>query len=684
MKKILIIGMSDNIGGTETFFHNYYEYFDLKKYHFDFVTVCGTIAFADEYESNGSVIYKLPHFLKHPFKYYKELRKIMRDNHYDVVHINMLSAANILPAKAALKESIQKVIVHSHNTNVPRGFLRRLLHHKNKKILRNSDLIKLACGESAGKWLFGNDTNFCVVNNAFNIDKFKFNVNSRERIRKKYGIYKDEFLLGNVGRICEQKNQQFLVDVLAKIQNKNVKLMIVGNDAKGKDLKTKIKSLGLEGRVIFVPPTDSINEYYNAFDAFVLPSRFEGMPVALVEAQANGLDILVSDKVFDFPTSEKVTILSIDSTAQWARKIEDLADDIVTSKTRSIMLPNSFDIRSECKKLSAIYGGKIISHKANKVKLSIIVPVYNAEKYLRKCLLSIMNQTLEDIEIICVNDGSTDSSLKIIKELASNDKRLVVVDQENQGVIAARKNGYDNATGEYVAWVDNDDFLEPNMYEKLYELAKKEDSDIVVCNYKLYPKNTFKKDVSYKAYEGKVTWEFMLKNAGTPWNKISKKAFLDRYKVNELFDNLGECTFGVLLGLTNKVATVDTPLYNYRVGHTSASNSYSNINWYESGVEWVRRQYEYSKKHNFSKELQDYFLYSYLYYNLVLMTVAAKNCDKEKYESAKSIISSKQIFQKKNEPFFKEHFSSTKRLFFRMFILPNYSLAHIMTRMVLR
>lgn len=124
-----------------------------------------------------------------------------------------------------------------------------------------------------------------------------------------------------------------------------------------------------------------------------------------------------------------------------------------------------------------------------KYKISVIIPVYNAEKYLRKCINSIINQTFKDIEIVCVNDGSTDKSLEILKEYSLNIPNIKVVCQKNKGILESRIIGYQHATGEYIAWVDNDDFIATDMYEKLYTLAHDKNADIAICNYKFYPKS---------------------------------------------------------------------------------------------------------------------------------------------------------------------------------------------------
>ena len=113
-------------------------------------------------------------------------------------------------------------------------------------------------------------------------------------------------------------------------------------------------------------------------------------------------------------------------------------------------------------------------------KISIIVPCYNVEKYLEKCLDSLINQTLRDIEIICVNDGSNDLTPDILKRYAASDKRIQIINRENGGLSAARNTGLVHAQGEFVAYVDSDDWVDLNFYEKLYNSAKKYNAEIAV------------------------------------------------------------------------------------------------------------------------------------------------------------------------------------------------------------
>lgn len=119
-------------------------------------------------------------------------------------------------------------------------------------------------------------------------------------------------------------------------------------------------------------------------------------------------------------------------------------------------------------------------------KVSIVVPIYNVEKYLRQCLDSIVNQTLKEIEIICVDDGSTDSSPQIIKEYADKDPRVKVITKTNSGYGNSMNRGFDLATGEYIGIVESDDYAEPNMFEALYSIASKNNLDVVKSGFYFY------------------------------------------------------------------------------------------------------------------------------------------------------------------------------------------------------
>jgi len=151
-----------------------------------------------------------------------------------------------------------------------------------------------------------------------------------------------------------------------------------------------------------------------------------------------------------------------------------------------------------------------IKRRSSMAKVSVIIPVYNVQKYLAKCLDSVINQTLKDIEIICVNDGSTDNSLEILKAYAEKDSRIKIISQENRGLSAARNAGTAAASGEYIGFVDSDDWISLDYYEKLYNMAQKTDSDIAVGEIKkvksFITKNitNFTKSMTAEKFEDKL------------------------------------------------------------------------------------------------------------------------------------------------------------------------------------
>ena len=183
----------------------------------------------------------------------------------------------------------------------------------------------------------------------------------------------------------------------------------------------------------------------------------------------------------------------------------------------------------------------------NNIKVSVIIPIYNVEEYLKQCLDSLVNQTLNEIEMICVNDGSTDSSLQILEEYAQKDERIKVINKENEGLGAARNTGMEHAIGEYIGFVDSDDWIELDAYEKLYKNAKYYNSDMVMCPIHIYDNTTkelkynqpyfkldcFNENFDNCTFDHTKTKDFLFKISVTAWNKIYRKSFLD--KINAKF-----------------------------------------------------------------------------------------------------------------------------------------------------
>lgn len=207
------------------------------------------------------------------------------------------------------------------------------------------------------------------------------------------------------------------------------------------------------------------------------------------------------------------------------------------------------------------------------IKVSIIVPVYNVEKYLEKCLDSLINQTLKDIEIICVNDGSTDTSQKILEKYSKKDNRITIINQENAGLSVARNSGIDIAKGEYIGFVDSDDWVDLNFYEKLYNSAIENDADIAVSSIIRWRKYNQKYRIKYedKIYQ---SLEEKVSACGIPricyvWNKLYKSHIVqnEHFTPNVYFEDI--IWLPNIIKQANKIVTVDGTNYYYRANNNS-------------------------------------------------------------------------------------------------------------------
>ena len=249
-------------------------------------------------------------------------------------------------------------------------------------------------------------------------------------------------------------------------------------------------------------------------------------------------------------------------------------------------------------------------------KVSVVIPVYNAEKYLRECLDSVVNQALKDIEIICVDDGSTDSSPEILREYAAKDSRVKVFSQEKSNSGAARNNGLLHACGEYCIFLDADDFFEPNLLEKSYKKALADKADIVAFHfYRYYENGTLEERKG--VYREHITRgdifnyqdcpDFIMSIVNpTPWNKLYRTDFIRDHDLKfEEISSSNDITFAsVSVAVAERVSILDERLVYYRVGHSGTITSIKSKNLknaliaVKSGVAQVSKLPYYDKIQN--------------------------------------------------------------------------------------
>jgi glycosyltransferase involved in cell wall biosynthesis len=352
-----------NLGGLESFLMTIYRNIDRTKVQFDFLVHRKERgAFDDEIEQLGGRIFRMdPIRPTKYFKYKNELKSFFtRHNEYSVIHshINENSAIVLSVAKTS---GISVRIAHSHAkaTAGPYKFLRELL----KRNISSYSTMNLACSTDAGKWLYGANE-FHVFKNSIDVEKFKYPKNDSKirKIKTSIGFNQDDFVIGLIARFSPTKNHEFLIEVFnAYLKlNKNSKLLLVGDGDLKNSLEKKIKQLNIENYVVFTGNVSNPEDYLGVMNLFLMTSFNEGMPVVLIEAQCNGLPILMSDTIPDEIeltdlTYRKSLNLSADN---WATKITEIYrahQNKLRHGYEQVIRDKHFDIKTNAQRLVDLY-----------------------------------------------------------------------------------------------------------------------------------------------------------------------------------------------------------------------------------------------------------------------------------------------------------------------------------------
>lgn len=362
LERILIIGMTQNHGGIESYIINTYKKINKEIYQYDFVNMWkNKIAEQDFFERRGCKVYNIPNEYKSPIKCYKQLKQIIINNKYNIVYINKNSLCSSIVLKAVKNSNVPIRIIHSHNTKSTGGILGNILHEHNRKKISNYCNYFFACTEKAGEWMFNPEiigsSRYYVINNAIDLDKFIFNYKIRNRLRNKLNISKDTIVIGHVGRFEKQKNHDFLVEIFNEVHKRNKKtiLILVGKGSLEEKIKEKVKTLKLNDSVKFLGAREDVNELYQIFDVFCLPSLYEGLPLVGIEAQASDLPCIFSNNMsLKVKMLEKAYFLSnLSSPEEWADLI--LKNYGERKNNKVIMQKNNYDIECETIKLEKMY-----------------------------------------------------------------------------------------------------------------------------------------------------------------------------------------------------------------------------------------------------------------------------------------------------------------------------------------
>ena len=349
------------ISGVDSVVMNYYRHIDKSRVQFDF--------FMDGYDKTlideeildlGGRIIKLPPYEKSMYKNMRRCRTAFETNGYTIVHSH-LNTLSVFPLYAAYCAKIPVRIAHNHSTTSRGEFKRNLMKQMLRPFSKTFATHYAACADYPARWLFGSKTvnkgKVRLIKNAVDTSRFYPNPSGGESIRKEFGL-ENRFIIGHVGRFVFPKNHELIVRVFAEVYrlNKNAALLLVGTGELEAGIRSLVKELGIEHAVFFAGLRRDIPDFLNAFDVFFLPSRYEGMPVVGIEAQAAGLPCLMSDAVPpDTAITPLVEFFPLSAGINdWTHKLLSYQDR--GKKTYPDLIRNSgFEIRHEAEKLCYWY-----------------------------------------------------------------------------------------------------------------------------------------------------------------------------------------------------------------------------------------------------------------------------------------------------------------------------------------
>lgn len=357
MRRVLILITTAYIptGGLASVMMNYYRNIDKSGLLIDFASTNEVPeVLVNELSQNGSQYYCLG-ARKNVLTYFRRLYKVCIG--YDVIHVNGNSATTVIELLAAKMAGIRKRIHHNHTAKTEH----RVLHNLMLPFFRHLYTVGLACSENAGNWLFG-EGKFSVLRNAIETEKYRFSSSLREKYRGEYDIPSNAFVIGHVGKYNPIKNHFKLIEIFKEYYkiHKDAMLLCVGYGPLQKDLEEYIDELGLVGKVILTGERTDTPGFLSAMDVFVFPSKYEGLGMAVIEAQASGLPCLVSDRVpKDVFMSDHIYSAALEETSnKWVVMIDNMkVEDRNTQSHKNIVsiTEAGYNIKTEAGRLRELY-----------------------------------------------------------------------------------------------------------------------------------------------------------------------------------------------------------------------------------------------------------------------------------------------------------------------------------------
>ncbi len=366
--RVLQVGMTSGVGGVESFMCNINENINHEKFKVDFLVHQEINSkYLNSIQKMESTVYKVAGLRDGILKYFKEIFNFYNTNSYDIVHLNECSASFFIYCLPLLFNKKTKLIIHSHN-----GDSNNKIVHNILKIFQNIRVnCRLACSDVAAKWMFKNKKSI-IIHNGIDLEKFKFKLENRNMIRSELGFNEENFVVGSIARFEQQKNHRKILEIFKNVLEINVKarLVLVGSGSLEDDVKKYAHELEIYDKISFLGIRNDVEKIMAAFDVFLMPSLYEGLPFVCVEAQANGLELLISNTISnEVILTDLVNVVNLyDTNEVWAKNLNDV---YIKNKNKNrtiynnILKEKNYDIHDVAKKIEEIYENLINEGEKN-------------------------------------------------------------------------------------------------------------------------------------------------------------------------------------------------------------------------------------------------------------------------------------------------------------------------------
>jgi len=363
MIRILHIVPALDGGGIENLLLNYYTHMDRSRFTFDFIVHGKNIGVLEPiFEGMGSMVFHIPTKREGIVKNLLAMKHIIDGGNYDIVHAHQ-GAIGAFPMFFAKRAGVKGRITHSHMAYMHESRLRGLVNRVLLPYLKMYSTDWFACSSDAGSSLWGAEAvqsgKVHTMNNAIDVDKFTFSSEVRNNVRKELHM-EGKFVIGCVGRLSFEKNHEFLISIFCDIHEKDrdARLCLVGRGELENDIREQVQKLGLNDAILFLGVRNDVPQLLQAMDVFVLPSRYEGLGIAYIEAQAAGLVCFGSDLVVprEAAVTDLMHYISLEESPEhWASEVMKLKTGSARRNTKDEISSKGYEIRVEAKKLEQYY-----------------------------------------------------------------------------------------------------------------------------------------------------------------------------------------------------------------------------------------------------------------------------------------------------------------------------------------